>query len=386
MRTITQDDILLFTLATGRKEKAYRIAGMGEEELDCAAVLLQYANKEELLERGYAEGELPNTAMVSLLNKSSSVLVSSINSLLQEFFGKERTVTFQIVGKHEPEGKYAEQYLSIRTTLLFNLFNDGVLRGTSGVAREALISSFSLLPTRYLSSDGRFMINTGSKEIFFRGLDEESYIRDGYEYAGLDKFPSLMAVRAMQLRIDGNRIVPSAIIRDGVYVGKRNIFMFHSAVNLCAFIGDDNLIDSHVSVGSAAQIGNRNKIGSFVSLEGVLSPANESPVIIGDNNFLGSFVRMGTGITVGNENFFASGVNLSQGTKLKDCREKSSTRGDYVTVLNAGKSFDKFAILTNTATRKVNGVEVLPGEYILVENTPDFMKRFEGDIRIRTKR
>ena len=159
--------------------------------------------------------------------------------------------------------------------------------------------------------------------------------------------------------------------------------MFHPAVNLAASVGDDNLIDSHASIASAAQIGDRNKIGSFVSLEGVLSPANARPVVIGDDNFIGTFARIGTGITIGNGNFIGAGVNLSLGTKLKDCRRESPTKGTYLTVEDINPNFEKLVLMPNNAVRSVEGVDVFPGEYLLMENTEDFMKRFEGDSRIK---
>jgi tetrahydrodipicolinate N-succinyltransferase len=161
--------------------------------------------------------------------------------------------------------------------------------------------------------------------------------------------------------------------------------MFHAAVNIAAFIGDDNLIDSHASIASAAQIGNKNKIGSFVSLEGVLSPANAQPVLIGDENFIGSFARIGTGITLGNRNFIGAGVNISKGTKLKDCRDGSPSKGSYLNVQELNGAFNNLAIAPNNAVRVFNEISLVPGEYILFENSEEFMARFEGDDRIKAK-
>ncbi|MBX7137386.1 MAG: hypothetical protein K1X83_05330 [Oligoflexia bacterium] len=251
--------------------------------------------------------------------------------------------------------------------IVFEQFNNGELRGSDPVARQRLLDAFSEFPVQYLSSDGAFQ-------------------SESTHAAGIDKFGSLLNRRAPKLKADGNRIVPGAMIRDGVHIGRHNIFMFHAAVNIAAYIGDDNMIDSHASVGSAAQIGNGNKIGSFVSLEGVLSPANAEPVIIGDHNFLGSFVRIGTGIVMGNHNFIGSGVNVSLGTKIRDCRAASSTRGGYVTFHDLNRKFDHAVLMLNNAVRTFEGVEVLPGEYLLFENSEGFMARFEADPRIKAAR
>lgn len=249
---------------------------------------------------------------------------------------------------------------------VFNLFQEGTYRGSSEKERQALLDAFTTRPNRYLTPGGE-------------------YTDEAFAIGGIDKFRSLLAVCGERLKADGNRIVPSAMIREGVYVGKRNIFMFHAAVNIAAYIGDDNLIDSHASIGSAAQVGNKNKIGSFVSLEGVLSPANAKPVIIGDENFLGSFVRIGTGIEIGNRNFFGSGVNLSLGTKIKDCRDSSPLKGSYVTPENLIGELNSLVVAPNNAARTFAGVALVPGEYILFENTEEFMSRFERDSRISGK-
>lgn len=299
------------------------------------------------------------------------------------------SVRLQMLSKGSDELKCDKVYTKARTNVLFECFNDGVLRGSDGLARQALLDSFSYLPNSPLSAEGVMLHGAGARPEVIRSPlhTREVQASEVWNQAGaIDKFPSLLSTRGDRLLHDGNRIIPSAMIRDGVHIGKRNIFMFHAAVNIAAYIGDDNLIDSHASVASAAQIGNRNKIGSFVSLEGVLSPANAIPVFIGDENFLGTFVRVGTGIVVGNKNFIAAGVNLSKGTKVRDCRERSATRGEYLNVQELNGSFNDLVIAPNNAARDFNGVAIVPGEYILFENSEEFMKRFEGDDRIKGTR
>jgi acetyltransferase-like isoleucine patch superfamily enzyme len=322
----------------------------------------------------------------TVLEPAAPSALRGVVHLLSEADAERRAVTAVLLFKSPEGAREGDEYQRRRTTLLFELFNAGALRGTDSAARQSLLDSFTILPNRFLSEGGQFIVPAQEDPVFLRRVSaytEWSGAIAELSPGGIDKFPSLMSVRAHELMLDGNRIVPSVMIRDGVHVGKRNIFMFHAAVNIAAFIGDDNLIDSHASLASSAQVGNRNKIGSFVSVEGVLSPANAAPVVIGDENFLGSFVRIGTGIRIGNKNFIGAGVNLSLGTKLKDCRSESSTRGEYVTVREINERFDALAITPNNAVRDFEGVGLLPGEYVIFENTPDFMGRFEGDVRIR---
>lgn len=344
------------------------------------------------LNAGFIEARLSNEQVGSLLAPFGPYPLEwrgeGVRQLLSDAYANRRAVSATLLLSSSPEGSAEGEYLRFKTSLLFDLFNAGALRGTDAVARQALLDSFSLLPNRFLTEGGQFIVPLQEDPVFLRRLKsftEWSGPINEISPGGIDKFPSLMSIRANELLLDGNRVVPSAMIRDGVHVGKRNIIMFHAAINIAAYIGDDNLIDSHASIASSAQIGNKNKIGSFVSIEGVLSPANAEPVVIGDENFFGTFARIGTGMRVGNANFIGAGVNLSLGTKLKDCRIESPTRGEYVSVRDINDHFNALAIIPNNAVRDFEGVALVPGEYVLFANSADFMARFEGDLRIRGK-
>lgn len=381
-----------FSLSRAGRVDRCAVMASGEGEavyaLVCAAL-----GAPEFAATGFFEAESVGAVRVALQTALGGLALAApeqrVLAWLEATAEVETGVAVQLLRTAAADGDRQEDYLRNRTTLLFDLFNVGALRGSDPAARQALLDSFSTLPSRYLDASGRFIVPPREAPLFVRRVPSfvaaEQTVADAAP-AGIDKFPSLIAVRGEELLADGNRIVPSAMIRDGVHVGKRNIFMFHAAVNIAAYIGDDNLIDSHASLASSAQIGNRNKIGSFVSIEGVLSPANAEPVTIGDDNFLGTFVRVGTGIRIGSRNFVGAGVALSLGTKLKDCRPNRPTTGDYVAVRDLNGCFDSIAIVPNNAVRTVDGVGLVPGEYVLFENTPDFMARFEGDNRIRTSR
>lgn len=384
-----RSETLLFALVS-RGEEERTVAAMAVEgKFLTLHLLYELVGRPEFTDCGYVEGVLSDAQVKSLAAlfapyHQEAGQHPNVAFALQAA-SQGSAVHYLILGKTCADEEQRDAYLQLRTTTLFDLFNEGALCGADAAARQALLDSFSVLPNRYLTSAGTFMLPNDEEPRFLRNVANylELTGQQTLVAGGIDKFPSLLSQRGDRLRKDGNRVIPSAMIRDGVYVGKRNIFMFHVAVNIAAYIGDDNLIDSHASIGSAAQVGNRNKIGSFVSLEGVLSPANAQGVIIGDDNFLGSFVRVGTGIVIGSKNVLGAGVNISLGTKLRDCREASSTRGDYVACRDLVGSLNGLVIAPNNATREFQGVNIMPGEYILFENSEEFMSRFEGDARIK---
>lgn len=384
---------LLFFLRCAGKDGASYVASMvGEGKYGTLHLLFELLGRPDFSKQGYTERALDGQELENLLSAFSPFMGDGQSHPNIEFLIKAREggskVSASILAQADERTKILPEYMKYRTNVLFDLFNEGALRGSDGTARQALLDSFSYLPNNFLTAEGGFLTPKSQATEPLRGVAGAEEIGGGTIDAavgGIDKFPSLLSVRAERLQKDGNRVVPSAMIRDGVHVGKRNIFMFHAAVNLAAYIGDDNMIDSHASIASAAQIGSKNKIGSFVSMEGVLSPANAVPVYVGDENFIGSFARIGTGIVVGNKNFIAAGVNISKGTKLKDCREGSASKGDYVNVQDLNGSFNSLAIAPNNAVREFNAVKLVPGEYILFENSEEFMRRFEGDDRIKGK-
>jgi tetrahydrodipicolinate N-succinyltransferase len=383
--------LLFFMRAEGGETTEFSASMVGEGKFGTLHLLFELLGRPDVSKHGYFEREITAAEIETLLSVFSPFggdgqVHPNIEFLKNAHEGKRR-LTVGILEQADSKTKIQSEYMKYRTNVLFDLFNEGALRGSDGTARQALMDSFSYLPNNFLTAEGHFLLPAAQPMAPLRTragsevLDAKNMVAVG----GIDKFPSLLSVRAERLQRDGNRIVPSVMIRDGVHVGKRNIFMFHAAVNLAAYIGDDNMIDSHASIASAAQIGSKNKIGSFVSMEGVLSPANAVPVYVGDENFIGSFARIGTGIVVGNKNFIAAGVNLSKGTKIKDCRENAASRGDYINVQDLNGSFNRLALAPNNAVREFNSVKLLPGEYILFDNNEEFIRRFEGDDRIKGK-
>lgn len=389
---LREQALMFFMRADGSEGSAFVASMVGEGKYGTLHLLFELLARPDLSKQGYFERELSSAEMENLLSAFSPFMGDGQAHPNIEFLVKAREgkgkVSVGMLTQADAKTKALPEYMKYRTNALFDLFNEGALRGSDGAARQALLDSFSYLPNNFLTAEGRFLTSNAQAVAPLRDIaGAEAYESSAASPAvgGIDKFPSLLSVRAERLQKDGNRLVPSVMIRDGVHVGKRNIFMFHAAVNLAAYIGDDNMIDSHASIASAAQIGNKNKIGSFVSMEGVLSPANAVPVYVGDENFIGSFARIGTGIVVGNKNFIAAGVNISKGTKLKDCRDGAASKGEYINVQDLNGLFNNLAIAPNNAVREFNSVKLVPGEYILFDNSEEFMRRFEGDDRIKGK-
>ncbi len=260
-----------------------------------------------------------------------------------------------VMETNEPPSNLQEAYL------ILQLFSNGSLNSLDPAHRHPLTKIFAALPTIEMS---------------IAGIPGEE--------GSNDKFPSWLLFNDL----NENRFAPTSFVRFGAHLGRANTLMFGATVNMGTSIGDENLLDGHCSIASCVQIGHRNKIGSFVSMEGVLSPVNEHPVVVGDNNFFGTRCRIGTGMIIGNNNFWGSGVDISKGTPLRDFRDNLSTNyGDYV---KAGtpdgiQGQHETMIIINRAKRIISEVEVLPGEYLLFNNSEENMKRFERNDDLTSK-
>ncbi|AVP87693.1 2,3,4,5-tetrahydropyridine-2,6-carboxylate N-succinyltransferase [Candidatus Phycorickettsia trachydisci] len=113
------------------------------------------------------------------------------------------------------------------------------------------------------------------------------------------------------------RIVPGAIIRNGVFIGSKVIIM-PSFVNIGVWIDDNSMIDSMATIGSCAQIGKSCHISSCVTIGGVLEPINANPVIVEDNCFIGAGSQISEGVVVGEGSVVGAGVILTSSTKIYD--------------------------------------------------------------------
>ncbi len=278
-----------------------------------------------------------------------------------------------------PEPKRKGDYNAFKSSIVFELFNDGALRASDIFARQLLCDCISGLPLRKFTASGHSLDESGQNPLFQMISSEGSEDGGVLSAAAIDRLPSLLSHRADQLLRDGNQITAGAFVRDGVHIGKGNTLLSYVFIDTGTWVGSGNFIDSHVSIGSCAQMGNGNHFGAFASLEGVLSTGEIRVASVGDNNYIGAYTQIGAGIDVGSNNYIGPRVHLYRPTKVKDCRARSLTKGDYLSAETIGLFFNNITIVRNSAQRLFNGVDVLPGEYVLFENVPDCMSRFEGD-------
>jgi len=111
------------------------------------------------------------------------------------------------------------------------------------------------------------------------------------------------------------RVVPGAVIRNGVFIGSKVIIM-PAFINIGAWIDDNSMIDSMATIGSCVQIGKSCHISSGVTIGGVLEPINANPVIIEDNCFIGSGSQISEGVIIGEGSVIGAGVVLTSSTKI----------------------------------------------------------------------
>jgi 2,3,4,5-tetrahydropyridine-2,6-dicarboxylate N-succinyltransferase len=113
----------------------------------------------------------------------------------------------------------------------------------------------------------------------------------------------------------GVRVVPSAIVRKGAFIGKNTILM-PSFVNIGAFIDEGVMVDTWATVGSCAQIGKNVHLSGGVGIGGVLEPLQANPTIIEDNCFIGARSEVVEGVIVERGSVLSMGVYLGQSTKI----------------------------------------------------------------------
>lgn len=113
------------------------------------------------------------------------------------------------------------------------------------------------------------------------------------------------------------RIVPTAYIRKGAYIGKNTIIM-PCFINIGAYIGDNTMVDAQVNIGSCAQICKDCHISSGVTIGGVLEPIQAHPVIIEDNCFIGAGCNIVEGAIIEEGSVIGMGVNIGASTKIVD--------------------------------------------------------------------
>lgn len=140
--------------------------------------------------------------------------------------------------------------------------------------------------------------------------------------AGFTKFYDKVPLKFDSYSVDdftngGFRVVPSAIVRKGSFIGKNAVLM-PSYVNIGAYVGEGTMVDTWATVGSCAQIGNNVHLSGGVGIGGVLEPLQANPTIIEDNCFIGARSEVVEGVIVEEGSVLSMGVFIGQSTRIFD--------------------------------------------------------------------
>ena len=113
-----------------------------------------------------------------------------------------------------------------------------------------------------------------------------------------------------QFREGGFRVVPTATVRTGTFIG-RNVILMPSYVNIGAYVDDGTMVDTWATVGSCAQIGKNVHLSGGVGIGGVLEPLQANPTIIEDGCFIGARSEIVEGVIVEAHSVLSMGVFIS---------------------------------------------------------------------------
>ncbi len=167
--------------------------------------------------------------------------------------------------------------------------------------------------------DGRWVVNDWLKKavlLYFR--THENTLIDGGATRYFDKVPLKYATATDDsMRASGTRVVPSAIVRKGAYVGP-NVVLMPSYVNIGAYVDAGTMVDTWATVGSCAQIGKNVHLSGGVGIGGVLEPLQASPTIIEDDCFIGARSEVVEGVIVEAGSVLSMGVFIGQSTRIYD--------------------------------------------------------------------
>lgn len=131
------------------------------------------------------------------------------------------------------------------------------------------------------------------------------------------------AMPLLDIRELNARVEPSAVLRQGVTVGKNAVILMGAIVNVGASIGEGTMVDMGAIIGGGAQIGKFCHIGAGAVIAGMLEPACPKPVTVEDGVLVGANAVILEGITVGKNAVVAAGAvvtqNVAAGTVVAGC-------------------------------------------------------------------
>ncbi len=189
--------------------------------------------------------------------------------------------------------------------------------------KDAILHAIELLDTGEArvaeKNNGTWVVNQWLKKavLLYFGIKQSEMINGGYTNF-YDKVPlKFQGTTQAEFEQAGIRVVPSAVVRKGVYIGK-DVVLMPSYVNIGAYVGSGTLVDTWATVGSCAQIGQNVHLSGGVGIGGVLEPIQANPTIIEDNCFIGARSEIVEGVIVEEGAVISMGVFIGQSTKIYD--------------------------------------------------------------------
>ena len=156
------------------------------------------------------------------------------------------------------------------------------------------------------------------KTVLISFLLQDNEVISAADTQYFDKVPSkFLNLGKNDFEAGGYRVVPPAMVRRGVFIGKRVVLM-PSYVNIGAYVDDGTMVDTWATVGSCAQIGKNVHLSGGVGIGGVLEPLQASPTIIEDNCFIGARSEVVEGVIIEKDSVLSMGVYIGQSTRILD--------------------------------------------------------------------
>jgi len=153
--------------------------------------------------------------------------------------------------------------------------------------------------------------------LYFRTHDN-AVMPAGGGAAWFDKVPlRFQDFTEAQFREGGFRVVPTATVRTGTFIGP-NVVLMPCYVNIGAYVDEGAMVDTWATVGSCAQIGKHVHLSGGVGIGGVLEPLQATPTIIEDGCFIGARSEIVEGVIVEAHSVISMGVFIGQSTKIYD--------------------------------------------------------------------
>lgn len=167
--------------------------------------------------------------------------------------------------------------------------------------------------------NGEWMVHQWLKKAVLLSFRlQDNRLIDAGDSKYFDKVPLKFAdYDQAQFEQAGFRVVPTATVRKGAFIGKNAVLM-PSYVNIGAYVDEGTMVDTWATVGSCAQIGKNVHLSGGVGIGGVLEPLQANPTIIGDNCFIGARSEIVEGVIVEDGCVISMGVFIGQSTKIFD--------------------------------------------------------------------